>query len=118
MYYFNSSSPIRCRQQRETSAQPLALQQAVCHLCNAVQAFRVLLQQQVSAVAVLSGVGSSVNMRLVGNLSASDLRHLKQGGFGRLAMSVKQFLASKPVAPDQVCLALFDWSLSAAVLTA
>lgn len=76
--------------------------QIVCCLRNGLQAFRVLLQQRVSAVAVLSGVGSSVNMRLVGNLSASDLRHLKPGGFGRLALSVKQFLASKPVAPDQV----------------
>jgi hypothetical protein len=67
-----------------------------------LQAFRVLLQQRVSAVAVLAGVGSSVNMRLVGNLSASDLRHLRRGGFGVLALSVKQFLASKPLAPDQV----------------
>jgi hypothetical protein len=67
-----------------------------------LQAFRVLLQQRVSAVAVLAGAGSSVNMRLVGNLSASDLRHLRRGGFGVLALSVKQFLASKPLAPDQV----------------
>lgn len=67
-----------------------------------LQAFRVLLQQRVSAVAVLAGAGSSANMRLVGNLSASDLRHLRRGGFGVLALSVKQFLASKPLAPDQV----------------
>jgi hypothetical protein len=68
-----------------------------------VQAFKVLLQQRVSAVAVLAGTGPSPNMRLVGNLSASDLRHLRKGGFGGLALTVKAFLASKPLAPDQVC---------------
>lgn len=62
----------------------------------------MLLQQRVSAVAVLAGSGPSPNMRLVGNLSASDLRHLRKGGFGGLALSVKAFLASKPLAPDQV----------------
>lgn len=67
-----------------------------------LQALRVLLQQRVSAVAVLAGSGPSPNMRLVGNLSASDLRHLRKGGFGGLALSVKAFLASKPLAPDQV----------------
>lgn len=73
---------------------------AVHESVTALEAFRVLLQQRVSACAVLAGVGSSVNMRLVGNLSASDLRHLRRGGFGVLALSVKQFLASKPLAPD------------------
>ncbi|KAF6255626.1 hypothetical protein COO60DRAFT_1627468 [Scenedesmus sp. NREL 46B-D3] len=74
---------------------------AVHESVTALEAFRVLLQQRVSAVAVLAGAGSSANMRLVGNLSASDLRHLRRGGFGVLALSVKQFLASKPLAPDQ-----------------
>lgn len=69
-----------------------------------LQALRVLLQQRVSAVAVLAGTGPSPNMRLVGNLSASDLRHLRKGGFGGLALTVKAFLASKPLAPDQVCI--------------
>jgi len=68
-----------------------------------LQALRVLQQQRVSAVAVLAGCGPSPNMRLVGNLSASDLRHLRRGGFGGLALSVKAFLASKPLALDQVC---------------
>jgi hypothetical protein len=67
-----------------------------------LQALRVMLQQRVSALAVLAGSGPSPNMRLVGNLSASDLRHLRKGGFGGLALSVKSFLASKPLAPDQV----------------
>lgn len=72
------------------------------HYHHPHQALRVLLQQRVSAVAVLAGQGPSPNMRLVGNLSASDLRHLRKGGFGGLAMTVKAFLASKPLAPDQV----------------
>ena len=74
-----------------------------CLVCfSMLQALRVLLQQRVSAVAVLAGTGPSPNMRLVGNLSASDLRHLRKGGFGGLALTVKAFLASKPLAPDQV----------------
>jgi len=61
----------------------------------------VLLQQRVSAVAVLAGTGNTASMRLVGNLSASDLRHLRVGGFGRLADSVHSFLAGRPAPPDQ-----------------
>jgi CBS domain-containing protein len=85
-----------------TSADPPPL--SLCLPCPfpPPQALRVLLQQRVSAVAVLAGSGPSPNMRLVGNLSASDLRHLRKGGFGGLALSVKAFLASKPLAPDQV----------------
>lgn len=74
---------------------------AVHESVTVLEALRVLLQQRVSAVAVLAGSGPSPNMRLVGNLSASDLRHLRKGGFGGLALSVKAFLASKPLAPDQ-----------------
>ncbi|KAF8064683.1 hypothetical protein HT031_003485 [Scenedesmus sp. PABB004] len=73
---------------------------AVHESVPALETFRALLAHRVSAVAVLAGLGATANMRLVGNVSATDLRHLRAGSFGRLALSVKDFLATKPLAPD------------------